>query len=76
MTNFMQRSVLKVKLERCPFYGSDKVKLTYDVMYGGIKGVYCSGCTGFTKFNKLINKKASAEEWRDAWNGEMKNDKG
>lgn len=67
MTNFMQRSVLSVKLAPCPHCGTDKVKLTFDIGYGCIKGIYCAECKMFVKYNDLIAKKAGPEEWAERW---------
>ena len=68
MGNNLQKNILSVHLEPCPFCGSTDNKLTYDVMYGAVKGVYCSGCKSFTKFNPLVTRKSTAQEWADSYN--------
>jgi len=68
MSNGMQKYLLNIQLKPCPFCGGNRVKLTFDIASNSIKGIYCSDCKGFTKFNGLISARADGQVWADTWN--------
>lgn len=66
MSNRIQEYQKNVNLDPCPFCGNP-VKMTFD-LNATVKGIFCPTCKMFMKFNSLLNRGASAEEWEKAWN--------